>query len=186
MTNAVSPAGDSSRHVPQELDIVMDLLPQSCQPDSICVSLCHSWATWVNDLCSSIADRRQYTPSYSLVCCSTEREWLSDQGKPWQESRGKRAREKKTQVLYKGYGQEAAVDEEWNVWGKAQQDVNDPNLLILASYDTDTNAKKYHYSVFLRAKIGISIVSYSTFNHQKRPNNYCRNTKNKWLTDTTG
>lgn len=40
---------------------------------------------------SSIADRGEYHHSYSLACCSIEREreLLSDEGKPWQESRGK-------------------------------------------------------------------------------------------------
>lgn len=61
---AVIPAGDSFWHVPREFDTVMDLLPLSCHPVSICVCLCHSWATWASDLCSSTADRRQYRQSY--------------------------------------------------------------------------------------------------------------------------
>lgn len=34
---AVSPAGDSFRHIPQGFSIVMDLLSQSCQPVCVCV-----------------------------------------------------------------------------------------------------------------------------------------------------
>lgn len=102
ITSAVILAGDSFRYIPQKFDTVMDLLPQSCLPTSICVCLCHSQATRASDLCSSIADRRQYHQHNLLVCCSwereTERELLSDQGKP-----GKRTEEK--QEKKRVYGQ---------------------------------------------------------------------------------